>query len=57
VKYPTITQKELGALLERGWKYKGAGLYEPDHAPKGTIFKIYPPVGLIRLIAPSTKEE
>lgn len=35
--YPTIDRLEARADIEAG-KLKPAYLYEPDHAPKGTVF-------------------
>lgn len=37
-KYKTISRSEYKTLLDTGHTIKPAGLYEPDHAPKGTRF-------------------
>lgn len=50
--YPKLTQLDVAILLFHGWSIHGAGLYEPDHAPRGTLFAIYPPRGLLRLVPP-----
>ena len=36
--HPVMSRDEAKALLDAGHKLKPAGLYEPDHAPKGTEF-------------------
>lgn len=37
-KYPEISRDQYKSLLDSGHEIKPAGLYEPDHAPKGTKF-------------------
>lgn len=37
-KYRTITREEQTKLRAQGWKIKPAALYEPDHAPRATLF-------------------
>jgi len=37
-KFPELTRDEYKARLDQGQKFKDAGLYEADHAPKGTEF-------------------
>lgn len=37
-KYPVITREEYQALMNKGHKITPAGLYEPQHAPKGSRF-------------------
>jgi hypothetical protein len=51
-----LTRDDLAKLLKEGWTFKGASLYEPDHAPKGTRFAVYAPIGLIRLTPPKRTE-
>jgi hypothetical protein len=34
----TLTRAEFEARIAAGQKFRGAGLYEADHAPKGTEF-------------------
>lgn len=36
--FPKLTHAEYGARILRGERFKGAGLYEPDHAPKDAEF-------------------
>lgn len=55
MKFETITRNDVIELLEQGYKLTNAGLYEPDHAPKGTRFVIYPPRGLLRVHPPKTR--
>lgn len=35
---PTLSRAEFEARLAAGQQFRGAGLYEADHAPKGTEF-------------------
>jgi hypothetical protein len=37
-KYQTMTRDQAESLRAKGYTFTGAGLYEPDHAPKGTRF-------------------
>lgn len=36
--FPKLTHAEYGQRILLGQRFKGAGLYEPDHAPRGTEF-------------------
>lgn len=37
-KYPILSREKYGRALKDGVKFRDAGLYTPDQAPKGTIF-------------------
>lgn len=47
--YQTLTTEQIKELLDNGVKLTPAGLYEPDHAPKGTRFIIWKGRGLYRI--------
>jgi hypothetical protein len=38
MKIETLDRAAIDRLLKAGWTIRTAGLYEPDHAPKGTRF-------------------
>jgi hypothetical protein len=48
--WPKYTSQEVKEkFLDKGIKITPAGLYEPDHAPKGTKFFIWKDRGLYRV--------
>jgi len=60
-KFPEISRDEYKRLLDSGHVIKPAGLYEPEHAPKGTKFahaKLSPNITrFVRIHPPDKKAE